>query len=325
MILSASKRTDIPAFYSEWFMNRIAAGEAMYRNPKYPDTVYRVPLSPDLVDGIVFWSKDPRPLIPYLPDLTARGYKFYFEFTLTPYGPEIEPRTIDKEKLIRAFIYLSEQYGRCAVDWRYDPIFIDKRHDVSWHNQMFEKYCSILAPYTEKCTFSFLDGIGRAAEGKSFLPRTPNMNEREELVRTFSKTVKRNGIYIASCAEHLTDSMAAAGAVPNACIDASKIEKLAGFSLKAQKSGARSGSGCGCVENIDVGEYNTCRMGCAYCYACTRPIEKGAGHFPESPLLTGRVTSDMKIIDRKVRSLKHPVQNAPHCGQSSLFDMINER
>ena len=156
MIISASRRTDIPAYYSEWFINRVKEKYLYVRNPMNIHQIGKISLDRNVVDGIVFWTKNPIPMLPRLDQL--KEYIYYFQFTLTAYGPEIESGLPSKNiKLIPAFQELSNKIGKERVIWRYDPIFLNERYTMDYHKKYFRVLASKLAGYTEKCTISFLD------------------------------------------------------------------------------------------------------------------------------------------------------------------------
>ena len=155
MIISASRRTDIPAYYSEWFFNRLNQGYALVRNPFNGRQFSKIDLRPENIDGIVFWSKNPIPMLNKLDRLD--GLAYYFQFTLNPYGADIEPNLPEKERLIEAFKELSGKAGRQRVVWRYDPIIFNACYTPEFHMRAFRELALRLAPYTEKCTVSFLD------------------------------------------------------------------------------------------------------------------------------------------------------------------------
>ena len=151
MIVSASRRTDIPAYYSEWFFRRLEAGFVCVRNPRNPHQVSEIPLSPDVIDGIVFWTKNPIPMLPYLDRL--RDYPYYFQFTLNPYGTDIERNVPSKNNIvIPAFQRLSSEIGKARVVWRYDPILLTEKYSMEYHITYFRLLADRLADYTEKCT-----------------------------------------------------------------------------------------------------------------------------------------------------------------------------
>ncbi|MFQ8600525.1 MAG: DUF1848 family protein [Oscillospiraceae bacterium] len=161
MILSASRRTDIPAHYADWFWNRIEAGSVLVRNPVNPRQISRISLDPALVDCIVFWSKDPAPLLATLPALAERGYPYLFQFTLTPYGPSLEKNLRPKREILHTFRCLSRMIGPERVHWRYDPVLLNDTCTPDWHKAAFASLCRALSGYTRACTISFLDGYGK--------------------------------------------------------------------------------------------------------------------------------------------------------------------
>ena len=156
MIISASRRTDIPAFYSEWLLNRLKEGYALVANPRNALRFSRVSLNPQTVDCLVFWTKNPAPMLPKLDEITAMGYPFYFQFTLTPYGQDIEQNLPDKKTLLQTFQALSRLLGAKRVIWRYDPVILTAQMNIEYHLQCFETFASALEGYTHRCIFSFL-------------------------------------------------------------------------------------------------------------------------------------------------------------------------
>ncbi len=157
MILSVSRRTDIPCRYSEWFMNRIREGFAVVRNPFNAGQLSRIPMTPEVVDCIVFWTKDPQPLMPYLKELDSRGYRYYFQFTLTPYGKALEPGLRDKKEIIRTFRSLAEQIGSRRIIWRYDPVVLNGEMGIGYHKLAFRQLCLDLQGCMRSVTISFVD------------------------------------------------------------------------------------------------------------------------------------------------------------------------
>ena len=156
MIISVSRRTDIPSYYSEWLFNRLNAGYAYVRNPMNPHRISEVSLSPDVVDGIVFWTKNPTPMLNRLHEL--QDYTYYFQFTLTPYGADVEKNIPSKNDIvIPTFQKLSSMIGKERVVWRYDPILLNDKYTMQYHMKYFRVLCDKLADHTEKCTISFLD------------------------------------------------------------------------------------------------------------------------------------------------------------------------
>ncbi len=304
MILSVSRRTDIPAFYAEWFYNRIREGYVLVRNPFNYHQLSRIPVTPDLVDCIVFWSKNPAPLMPRLGEID-QDYPFYFQFTVNDYGKEMEPNVPPLDERLETFRVLSKRYGKERVIWRYDPLILTENYDVKWHLQRFKQLAGELAGYTERCVFSFVDIYGKIKsnmEKTGYLPIT--LAEQEEVAGVFSETAAQNGMDLRSCAEEI--DLAAFGIKHSSCIDGELIERIIGCPLDVKKDGTQREQ-CQCVESIDLGQYNTCKHACRYCYANFNlgGVEKSyMTHDPESPLLVGRPELMDKITDRKVKSLR---------------------
>lgn len=286
MIVSASRRTDIPAFYHEWFFNRLAAGFAMTRNPMNPAQERRVDLTPAGVDCFVFWSKNPAPLIAQLDRL--RDYKFYFQFTLTPYGKELEPGLPDKAVLVETFRALAEQIGAERVIWRYDPIIITAQHDLSYHVERFAWLCSQLSGFTERCVISFYDHynfIKRNLNGIQILPS--DSATIRHLAQKFAGVAGSHRLILESCAEK--ESLDEFGIAHGRCIDDRLINRICGRDLQLKRDHGQRPL-CGCVKSVDIGAYSACLHGCRYCYAARQRLthsEIKTRHNPDSPFLVG--------------------------------------
>lgn len=300
MILSVSKRTDIPAFYSDWFFNRIKEGYVLVRNPFNFNQISKVDISPDVVDCIVFWTKDAAPMINRLELL--KEYKYYFQFTITPYDESIEKNARPKKDILLTFKRLSEKIGKDKVIWRYDPIFISDRYTIDYHVRLFKRMCEILSDYTEKCVISFIDEYKKNSSMKKYI-RIPNDEEMDEFARRFSEIAKQFGIKLQTCAEKI--DLDKYGIEHGACIDKNMIESVIGYKIKDSNK-KKERSFCGCYQSIDIGQYDSCVHDCVYCYA-TRSIDLAVNNFKshnsESPILIGEYNlSDVK--ERKVEILK---------------------
>lgn len=198
MIINTGCRTDIPAFYSEWFMNRIREGYVLVRNPYYPEQVTKYILNPDVVDCLAFCTKNPEPMFKYLKEINE--YKQYWFVTITPYGKDIEPMVPDKEKVLEDFKLLSEYVGVDSIGWRYDPIFIGAGFDVNKHIVEFEKMARTLKGYTHDCTISFLDLYEKVKRNAPDI-KPPSKDQIIEVSKTFYKIGKENNMIIHSCCE----------------------------------------------------------------------------------------------------------------------------
>jgi hypothetical protein len=302
MIISASRRTDIPCFYSDWFMNRIRERYVLVRNPFNQTLVQKISLTPEDVDGFVFCTKNPLPMLPKLELL--REYAFYFQFTLTPYGPDIEAGVPSKnDVVIPAFRQLSERLSPERVIWRYDPILLSDRYTIGYHAEYFEKLAEKLQGYTCKCTISFLDRY-RHIEGrmKTMKIAEPLEEQIHVLARSLSQSAHRHGMTLDTCAESIDLDKYGIGHAH--CIDASLIEKLKGCRLRIEKDRNQRPS-CGCSASVDIGAYNTCQNGCVYCYANRSSAQVGrtAGTADDrSPMLCGELSDGDRVTERTQKS-----------------------
>ena len=301
MILSASRRTDIPCYYSEWFMNRVKEGYALVKNPMNPAQVSRVPIIPEKTDCIVFWTKDPANMMDKLPQLAQMGFHFYFQFTLTPYDHEIEKNLRSKREIIRTFRKLSDRIGKERVLWRYDPVLINDRLTVDYHINKFTEFCRELQGYTHICTVSFVDIYSKLSrQEKAGLIREMGEAEMHGIASGFSSIGREYGIELRACCEKL--DLRGDGIHPAACIDKDIVEHILGHSIDAGKD-KNQRIGCGCIKSMDIGIYNTCKNGCIYCYAnySEASIHRNyRSHIPTSPILIGDVNKDWVIIERKL-------------------------
>lgn len=281
-LISASRRTDIPAFYSRWFVNRIREGFCHWVNP-FGGGVSRVSLACADVLGIVFWTRYPLPLLPFLPEIEDRGYRFYFYFTLTGYGAPLECHNPPLEKAVEAFRTLSARVSPPRVHWRYDPIILSGQHTAEWHVSQFGRLADALSGSTHRCYFSFVDLYGKTRRNLARAGREtildPTTAERMRLIGEFRDIANRYGITLYACCE---DALRDAGVEKARCVDAS----LLGVDVERRRKPTRPG--CGCMQSIDIGAYDTCRFDCAYCYATNSSAaanRRAASHDPSDSLL----------------------------------------
>lgn len=300
MILSVSRRTDIPRFYFDWFLNRLKDGYVLVRNPLNPTHVSRIPLSPDILDFIVFWSKNPEPMLARLDEL--KPYPFYIQFTINPYGKDMETSLPSKEKLMDTFKKLSEKIGPDKMIWRYSPVLLNDTYTAEFHTQTFEKMASILGGYTHRCHLSFLDMYAKIEYNmKKLGVHEPTPTEQKEMAEVFLKSAHKYGITLGACGNvNLKDTNLS----PSVCIDGALIEELTGRQMTVKKD-KNQRSTCFCATSVDIGTYNTCLNGCMYCYAnhAVKSVQKKAAAFDvHSPLLCDTLKETDKIVERKVKS-----------------------
>ena len=295
MIISASRRTDIPAFYSEWFLKRAEAGEVLVRNPMNSKQVSAIPLNPEQVECIVFWTKDPRNMVPRLERLDRMGFDYYFLFTLTPYGPEIEPRVAEKERLQASFASLADRIGARRGLWRYDPILLGEEYSHAFHREKFGEYAERLAGSTERCIVSFLEPYAKVKRTMGTWPQ-PSVEAQRRLIKELADIAARRGIELYTCAGDFSASVP--GVHRGQCIDNLLIQRLTGKTVGARKDPSQRAD-CGCVKSRDIGAYSTCLHGCLYCYATTSrtaALQRYQGYDPDSPLLCDRLRGDEEIL-----------------------------
>lgn len=312
MILSVSRRTDIPNYYSEWFYNRIKEGYLYVRNPMNAHQISKIILSPEVVDCIVFWTKNPEPMFSRLDELDA--YKYYFQFTLTGFGNDIECNVPHKkEHMIPVFQKLAGKIGKEKVIWRYDPIIFTDKYTPEYHLRAFQQIAGELKGFTSKCVISFVDIY---TKNKKNMNAMNSYSLPEEELAAFAAQIasmaKDNDIRVASCAEAI--DLSACGIEHNCCIDRELIEQIIGYKIRADKD-KNQRKECGCVESVEIGTYNTCKNGCAYCYAnyCRESVLQNSRLYDvNSPLLCGNISEDDKITERAVKVLKE--------SQLSLWD-----
>lgn len=311
MIINTGQRTDIPAFYSEWFANRLKEGFVCVRNPFDPRQVSRYRLDPSLVDVIGFCTKNPAPMFPYM-DL-LKGYGQYWFMTITPYGRDIEPYVPDKHILLDTFRKLSDMVGIDAVGWRYDPILLSERYSREYHLKAFSRMAEALEGYTHTVVISFIDlykkvrrnfpeALEVAAEDRLFLGKAIL-----EIASSHNMTVR-------TCAEG--EELAPFGADCSGCMTVPVYEKAIGKKLvvPARKPGREE---CSCYLACDIGAYDTCRHLCRYCYANNDPklvLKNFRRHDPSSPFLIGTYEEGDRIHDVPQKSWID--------GQIHLFDIL---
>lgn len=258
----------------------------LVRNPYNPMQVTKYSLSPDVVDLIVFCTKNPAPMIPHMDMLKPYGQ--YWFVTITPYGKDIEPNVPDKGKVMENFKKLSDIVGVDSMGWRYDPIFIDEKHSVGWHILEFEKMAETLAGYTKSCVISFID-IYKKVEHNFPSVREVSKADRIRLGKDFIRIASQYGITIRPCAEG--NDLAPYGADCAGCMTVSTFETALHTHLDVpkRKNNQRNGE-CACLLGVDIGAYDTCGHLCKYCYANSNAtlVQKNMRkHNPDSPFLLG--------------------------------------
>ena len=306
MIISASRRTDIPAFYGDWFMNRVRDGFFYRVNPFNSNQVTGFSLQPADVDAICFWTKNPAPLMKHLDELDGRGLNYYFQFTLNPYNREFEPHVPLVEERIAVFRKLADCIGQDRVIWRYDPVILTSITPVSWHLEQAERIVGHLGDSIRRMVFSFYDFYGKG-EGRLYqalrntgitledITVAEQSKTLDMLARGFKNIATTHNLRIFTCSEEV--DLMAIGINRGACIDGTLVQELFGASPSIIKD-KNQRKACGCIESVDMGIYNTCQFRCSYCYANFNEgmIESNRRkHCPDSPSLLGRYNDEITI------------------------------
>lgn len=298
MIISASRRTDIPAFYSDWFFKRMNQGFLYVRNPMNRKQISKVMLNREVIDCIVFWTKNCEPMAAKLKNISA--YTYYFQFTVNPYGNKIEKNVPNLEKSLHSFKTLSDLIGPDRVIWRYDPIFFPQGFTLSDHLHFFRKTAKSLSNHTRKCVISFLDVYKKCKKNmKPIRYRGLKETQMCEIGEKFAAIARDYDIKMETCAEKV--DLSKFGFSKGKCIDDRLISKISHKNINAKKDKAQRDA-CRCVASIDIGAYNSCMHHCLYCYAnynFATVIKNFRQHNSDSPLLYGDLTGDEKITERK--------------------------
>jgi hypothetical protein len=330
-VISASRRTDIPAFYSKWFANRLEAGFCHWINP-FGGQVYRVSLKPEDCLAIVFWTRNPQPLLPHLHSLEERGMAFYFHYTINGYPPELETHSPLVGVAVEQFQRLSDVIGPHLVHWRYDPIILSSCTSVDYHAERFAALSRQLEGYTERCYFSFLDLYGKtarnlrrvaAAHGVSF--DEPSLQTRRLLSgQLMAIASDRHMVLLTCCGDELIER----GIQKAHCVDAAFISTLCSSpDLGAGLKAAPTRTDCGCAEATDIGAYDTCIFGCSYCYATNSrraALARLQAHDSDDSVLwrpSTLVDVDLTALEQPAseRSRRTDGHQAPGSAQPPLF------
>lgn len=280
MIVSASYKTDIPAFYADWFRRRLAAGSARMVNP-YGGQVYDVDLTSRAegggCDGLVFWSKNAAPFRPALAEVAARGLPFVMQYTVTAYPRALETSVVDAERSVAEMHAIAERYGHDTVVWRYDPVLLTDITPPDWHRRTFARLADALVGATDEVVLSFATIYAKterntdaAAARHGFTWWDPPAPEKSALLEELAGLARERGLTPKLCAQPvLLPDPLFTRLEPAVCIDAARLSRVAGREIAAPTKANRPG--CYCAQAKDIGAYDTCPHGCCYCYAVQRP------------------------------------------------------
>ncbi len=268
MIVSASYRTDIPAFYGDWFLNRLNAGFCRVQNP-YSDQVYTVSLRREDVDGFVFWTKNAGPFLAALAELRQRGFPFVVQYTITAYPRQLEFSVVDAARAVAHAYQIAGQYGPRVVVWRYDPILFTSLADAGEHRRNFERLAAALEGAVDEVVISFAQiyqktrrSLEWAARHFGFTWNDPPDGHKRALAADLAQIAAARGMRLTVCSQNI---YVPEGGSPARCIDAARLSDVAGRLIQVPRKGNRPD--CACALSRDIGAYDTCPHGCVYCYA----------------------------------------------------------
>jgi hypothetical protein len=267
MILSASYRTDIPAFHGAWFAKRLDAGWVEVRNP-YGGRPSRISLVREDVDGFIFWTRNARPFLPVLDRLAERGDPFIVQYTVTGLPPALDGGTPPPDQALAVMAAIGRAHGPGRVVWRYDPIVLSGQTPASWHRDTFARLADAVAGanLSDEVVVSFLHPYRKAIRRLERVPnlgwRDPPAEEKQALLAEVATLARDRGLRLSLCAQ---PDLLADGVAEAACVDAARLSRIAGRPLAAAAKPHRFQ--CGCAQSRDIGAYDTCAHGCVYCYA----------------------------------------------------------
>ncbi len=307
MIINTGARTDTAQWYAPWLLRRFEQGFVYVRNPLFPHKVSRYELDPTVVDCVEFCSKNYAPLLPRLHEITSR-FNTHFHYTITAYGPDIEPEVPDLDESVRTLLELEKQVGSQRICWRYDPVLLSNSYTVERHLQTFAWLTERLAGHIDRCIFSFVEMYQKLERNFPELePICPK--DRDRLAAGLGSIAAKHGMPIQTCGNNGVWPQYGIGT--SGCTTLSMLGAANGVEFKKLKhKGQRAG--CGCFESRDIGAYDSCPNGCRYCYA-NRDHNKALynylhEHDPESPFLLGSEHEDDEVSCAPQKSLL--MQNA---------------
>ncbi len=313
MILNTGARTDTVQFYTEWLLKRFEEGYVYTRNPLFPNKVTRYELSPDKIDLVLFCSKNYKPILPRLHEITNR-YRTYFHYTITAYGKDVEPLVPSIDESIQTLVALSEQVGKQRIAWRYDPVLVTDKYTIDVHAKTFEYMAEKLSPYVDRCIFSFVEMYKKLQTNMpEIIPLTET--DKNRIAEILGGIAQRYGIILQTCGTN--GDFTRYGIQRSGCATLEILGAANGCEFKELKhKGMREG--CHCIESRDIGAYDTCLNGCKYCYANKNPQkakDRFKLHDPNSPLLLGMLLPTDEVTQGNQKSFLKPTAK-----QTSLFD-----
>jgi len=300
MILNTGARTDTVQFYSEWLLKRFEEGYVYTRNPLFPNKVTRYELSPEKIDLVMFCSKNYKPILKRLHEITDK-YRTYFHYTITAYGKDVEPLVPPIDESIDTLIELSKQVGKQRIAWRYDPVLLTDKYTVEVHAKTFEYMAERLVPYIDRCIFSFVEMYKKLETNMpEIMPLTDG--DKDRIAEILGKIAKKYSLHLQTCGTN--GDYTKYGIHISGCATLEVLGAANSCEFKDLKhKGLREG--CHCIESRDIGAYDTCLNGCKYCYANKSPQKAKNNykyHNPNSPLLLGELLPTDEVTQGNQKS-----------------------
>ncbi len=281
MIISASRRCDIPSTYAQWLANRFEQGFVQVRNPYNHHAIRTVDLTADSVDAVVLWTKDASALFDLMGPIER--FPFYVQWTINGYPSLYEQHIAPLQDRLDSFRSWARRYSPLHLVWRYDPIFLAPGCDVSWHKRTFSQIASSLSGCTDTVVISFLDLYRNIIRTCAALDiQVPTQDQMLEIAGNCSEIASQHGMQVVTCSEAI--DLQQVGILHGACIDAHRLERL-GVAPSILHRDPHQRPLCGCMASVDIGQYGTCPNGCVYCYANTHGSQKAMAHDPVRPCI----------------------------------------
>jgi len=300
MIINTGSRTDTVQYYTKWLLKRFKEGFVYSRNPLFPSKVTRYELTPDILDCVIFCSKNYEPILPYIKSITDK-FNTYFHYTITAYGKDIEPNVPYIDKSIETLIKLSEIVGRQRIAWRYDPILLTENYTKEIHYKTFDYMTEKLSPYIDRCIFSFVEMYKKLKTNMPEIILLTN-SDKQEIAENIGAIAKKYNMTIQTCAT--VEKYEKCNIQISGCITTDILEKANNIAFKKLRhSGNRKG--CGCVENRNIGDYDTCPNGCRYCYANQNPeiaMKNFKKHNSDFDMILGNLKETDEVIQGSQKS-----------------------
>lgn len=300
MIINTGGRTDSVQYYTKWLLKRFEEGYVLARNPLFPNKVTRYELTPSKVDCVVFCSKNYKPILSDIKSITNK-FNTYFHYTITAYGKDIEPGVPSIDESVETLIELSKIVGKERVAWRYDPVLLTDKYTIDTHKITFAYLAEKLAPYIDRCIFSFVEMYKKLQSNMPELIPL-GIEDMDMLAQILGGIAKENKIYIQTCGTN--GDFSKYGIHKSGCMTLDILGRANGIEFKTLKhKGMRQG--CHCIESRDIGAYDTCMNGCKYCYANKNPqkaFENYKFHNPNSPLILGELKETDTVIQGAQKS-----------------------